>query len=197
MGNVGYRFTICLFTSFFWFFVFVNFLGWSGLSPSMILGVGNNDNWSNSSYFGVSSLFNMLKSLTDYNGVFAFDVFGQHFEIATPKGIWDTLGHLVSLTSLNIPEIVSKISSLIESMKSGDIFNLLLGYVGLFKAIIEAIIQPIELLLYSIYLLIQVLIYFVGFIVFFFKAVAGTYNSPMADLSSLYDYWDSYVITSA
>ena len=172
MGNTLKHFLITFFGLSLWIFVFINFLGWSGLAPSMAIGV-DNFNWGADKYFGYTSFLNMLRS---------FDTLQSGASFFSGAAMFDTIKHIGSVIIGNIPQIISEISHYIDLFKSNNALDFLSVLVQGFKLsfqILQLWLQPIAFGLWCTVLLIQAL-GFVGEILgILVAAIVGTFNSTI------------------
>lgn len=183
MGYTLKHFLITFFAMTLWIFVFINFLGWSGLAPSMAIGIDGN-NWGSDKYFGYSSFMAMVN---------AFNKAQDNATIFSGAQIFDTLKHLASVILGNIPQLVGSIQNYINTFQNGTFVEILFGGFNVSFNIIQLFLQPIAFGLWSLYLVIQVIGLAVEVLVVFFQAIGGVYNYSFPDISGGID-WSQYFI---
>lgn len=158
MGNVSYRFFVCLFDALLIYIVLVNFVGWSGGYVDILAGTTTAD-WTNS-YFGFSSLQFMMEDLNN-----SFKNSGS----LSMSELTSAMSDLINTITFGVPKIIGWIQG--GKINALDIFNLVLNLFA----------QPILLVVHSFRILGVLLWYFFLLLGALLKAFSGSYNVPLND----------------
>lgn len=167
MLNTTKAFLFGLFEMFIVYIVLGNFLGWSGGAIDL---TNYNVDWQNS-YIGFESFTNAINDFQYTHQVLSF-------------GLFD-LDHFVQYLTLELDVLMGGIPNLITKLV--NVGNITAWEV--IEFVFKLLIQPLLVVFYFLCILACVLIYFVTFVIIFFRFVGGNYNVWASSTDDVWNQW--------